>query len=162
MTNPIVDVDRLRALARARSAEITVRVENALTKITAEIEANDGIYPYNSGRLSQAEICRRAGISAATLRASRHKDTTRLRIEEWLKQVGRAMRQGRKTVRRVITERVDQLKRQSAQLQTACHLAHLESAELRSTVSKLNREIESLKSEIERLKTAGADGSAAG
>lgn len=54
-----------------------------LQMIEAEIDANCGLYPENHGRLNIAEICRRSGIQAVTLRNPRHKETKDI-VEAWL------------------------------------------------------------------------------
>jgi len=49
-----------------------------------EIKLNGGIYPENSGRLTQSEVCRRTGIAKITLPSPLHKDATRLEVDNWI------------------------------------------------------------------------------
>ncbi len=59
------------------------RLRQAMATIEAEIEAHGGSYPYNHGRLTQSELCRRADVKKATLQNPVHKDTTRVEIIQW-------------------------------------------------------------------------------
>jgi hypothetical protein len=68
--------------------------------IERDIEANDGLYPFNNGRLSIAEVCRRASIHKVTLQGSKHKSTTRVVIKEWLENLDKLTVVGAKNVRK--------------------------------------------------------------
>jgi len=59
------------------------RLRQAMRAIETEIETHHGIYPYNHGRLTQSELCRRADVKKATLQNPVHKDTTRVEIMAW-------------------------------------------------------------------------------
>lgn len=55
-----------------------------MAEIDRELDSNDGIYPKNKGRLTQAEVCRRAGIGEKTLQGKTHRTTTHLEVNKWL------------------------------------------------------------------------------
>lgn len=59
------------------------RLRQAMRAIEAEIEAHQGVYPYNHGRMTQSELCRRADVKKATLQNPVHKDSTRVEIMAW-------------------------------------------------------------------------------
>jgi DNA mismatch repair ATPase MutS len=90
-----------------RTANVVNKVRSALRAIELDIEANDGIYPYNGGRLTQAEVCRRAGIHKVTLHGPAHIETTRKSISEWLTATKRSLITGKRVVRKQVTERAD-------------------------------------------------------
>ncbi len=60
----------------------------AIATIREEIKGCDGLYPNNGGRLTAAEVCRRAGIKSVTLHGEKHKHTTRVLVEEFLTATG--------------------------------------------------------------------------
>jgi hypothetical protein len=71
--------------------------------IERDIEANDGLYPFNNGRLSIAEVCRRASIHKVTLQGAKHKSTTRVIIKEWLENLDKLTVVGAASVRKRVT-----------------------------------------------------------
>jgi len=75
-----------------------------------EIVDADGVYPYNSGRLSVAEVCRRAGVHQVTLQSSVHKGRTRLTVLAWLERMKTSMPRGAKAVRKRVDGRATQWK----------------------------------------------------
>lgn len=56
----------LIAFAKKRTQAVVTKLRASMKTIEAEIDAHEGIYPLNGGKLSQAELCRRAGISNVT------------------------------------------------------------------------------------------------
>lgn len=66
-----------------RTAAALQRLRQAMATIEAEIEAQGGHYPYNHGRMTQSELCRRADVKKATLQNPVHKDTTRVEVMDW-------------------------------------------------------------------------------
>ncbi len=97
--------------AKDRTGAISVRVRDALKSMETDIERHQGLYPYNAGRLTQSEVCRRAGISKQTLQNQTHRNTTRLLIDEWLDTVRRRTITGSHVVRRAVTDRVEAWKK---------------------------------------------------
>lgn len=67
-----------------RTQAMLQRLRNAMRDIEAEIATHHGIYPYNHGRVTQSELCRRADVKKATLQTPLHKDTTRVEVMAWL------------------------------------------------------------------------------
>jgi hypothetical protein len=97
----------LLAFAKGRSAEVVRRLKKAMTEIELEIEANDRIYPYNGGRVTQAEVCRRAGIRNTTLQGDVHKSSTKADVDAFVARIRVFAITGSKTVRRNVTDRAN-------------------------------------------------------
>jgi len=45
-----------------RTEAALARLRKAMADIEADIAAHQGIYPYNHGRVTQSELCRRADV----------------------------------------------------------------------------------------------------
>ena len=75
------------------------RLRQAMTTIEAEIKAHGGSYPYNHGRLTQSELCRRADVKKATLQNPVHKDTTRVEVMSWCDAINARLIQARDMAR---------------------------------------------------------------
>jgi hypothetical protein len=100
----------LIAHAKSRSDDVTVKLHKAMATIEIELGVNDGIYPFNKGRLSMAEVCRRAGIHKITLQGEVHRLTNRLIVKEWLDELEKQLVKGSKSVRRRVTSKIDDWK----------------------------------------------------
>lgn len=96
--------------AHESSDKTLKKLQAAMKAIELDIEQNEGIYPLHGGRLSVAEVCRRAGVHKVTLHGDAHKDTTKPMVSSWLNRVKAKLITGRKTVRRTVTERADNWK----------------------------------------------------
>lgn len=75
------------------------RLRQAMATIEAEIEAHGGHYPYNHGRMTQSELCRRADVKKATLQNPVHKDSTRVEVIEWCDAINARLSQARDLAR---------------------------------------------------------------
>jgi hypothetical protein len=65
-------------LTNPRTQAMLHRLHTAMKAIEAEIDSHNGIYPFNHGRVTQSELCRRADVKKATLQtrvATRHRIT---------------------------------------------------------------------------------------
>lgn len=102
--------EALAKAGRARTDRVVRLIDTAMATIEREVADSDGIYPYNSGRLSVAEVCRRAGVHQVTLQSATHKGTTRITVLTWLDSMKHAMVKGAKTIRREVHRRATQWK----------------------------------------------------
>ena len=93
----------------ARTAAALARLHKAMRDIEAEIAAHHGVYPFNHGRVTQSELCRRADVKKATLQNPLHKDTTRVGILRWLDALSVQQAQTRDSTRERVTEVADGL-----------------------------------------------------
>ncbi|MBB3835273.1 chromosome segregation ATPase [Xanthomonas arboricola] len=137
--------------AKARTERVVTVLRKAMSQIELEIEQSDGIYPYNAGRLSQAELCRRAGVANVTLQNPSHKTSTLVEVNKWLKLVRAKMVSGRKSVRRALTDRVENIKQDFQQLATNYNISRLEVADLNLELVLVKAELKEAKQLINEL-----------
>ena len=114
----------------ARTEAALARLHKAMRDIEAEIAAHQGIYPFNHGRVTQSELCRRADVKKATLQNPLHKDTTRVEIMGWLEGVSAQLAQTRDGTRERVTEVADGLAAEVQRLTQALQLAEQRIAQL--------------------------------
>jgi hypothetical protein len=126
--------------------------------IEREIEEADGIYPLNGGRLSIAEVCRRAGVSRATLEGPIHKKTTRVEVKNWLGILNSKRTMGAKRVRSLLTDRALRLKERCKRLEDQTHLYHLHMVTLEKKLEDAHAKVLCLEEEILRLQTTLSEG----
>jgi len=143
--------------AKGRTKAIHAAIRNTQAIIAREIEQHDGLYPYNGGRLSEAEFCRRASISQITLLGEIHKKSTKVALNFWLKNITSQIHQGKRSIRKAVTQRVESWKQRHDQVANQYHLAELEMIGLRQRVSELEKisqehekTIKSLQSKLNR------------
>ena len=103
---PITVTDK----GNARTEAALKRLQQAMAEIEADIVANQGIYPFNHGRVTQSELCRRADVKKATLQNPLHKDTTRVDILAWLDGLSAQLAHSRDASRERVTAVADSLK----------------------------------------------------
>ena len=146
--------ERMHRLNKARTKSVVVIVRTTMATIERECDENGGMYVRSRGRLSQAEFCRRAGISISTLQGEHHRNTTRLEVNAWLADLRTRLKTGRKAVRAEVTDRIAPLKDHIAKLVAECTKAQLENASLRSVNARLR---EALARANELLKSSNLD-----
>lgn len=142
---------RLSDHAHLRSDRVVAALRRAMGIIEAEIEANEGLYPYNSGRLSQAELCRRAGVANVTLQNPSHKTTTLVEVNKWLARVRAKIVAGQKSVRKTVTDRVDQWKHEYKKVATHYNVSRLEVADLKGRLKDANAALAEAKAHTKAL-----------
>jgi hypothetical protein len=64
---------QLLAASKARTTDVIAKVREAMKQMELDIQNSEGIYPFNGGRITVAEVCRRAKISNMTLQAPSHR-----------------------------------------------------------------------------------------
>lgn len=95
------------AHSHPRTEAVLQRLRQAMAQIDAEIDAHDGSYPYNHGRMTQSELCRRADVKKATLQNPVHKDTTRVEVMNWCDAVNARLAQTRDAARLLVAGSAD-------------------------------------------------------
>ena len=127
--------------ANPRTEAALARLRKAMAEIEADIASHQGVYPFNHGRVTQSELCRRADVKKATLQTPLHKDTTRVQILAWLDSVTAGLTVTRDATRDKVTAAADTLAaevhRLEAELQAA--LLQLGLAEQRMEVLEMER-----------------------
>jgi chromosome segregation ATPase len=129
----------------ARTEAALQRLDKAMREVEADIEANHGVYPFNHGRVTQSELCRRADVKKATLQNPVHKDTTRVDIMAWLDQLAARLSQTRDGTRERVTVVADHLAAQVQQL-TLAHQA------VQEQLALAEERIAQLQDELSRLR----------
>jgi hypothetical protein len=109
------------------------------------IKENDGIYPRNGGRLSQAEICRLAGINPTLLGQPAHKHTTRSELNSWLRSVANEAVKGKRRVRSDVTARISSWKAMYDDVLNSFSIVKLEMLALKNELAARDAEIAALK-----------------
>lgn len=127
--------------AAEKRENLIERLHQAMRMIEKEVEENEGIYPLNKGRITQAELCRRAHITQPALQSPTHKATTLKEINEWLTQVKTSALQGKKTIRKHVLQRVDASKEIIRELrQRYC--------EAEAEIENLQRRVQALEAQL--------------
>lgn len=124
----------------ARTEAALQRLHTAMRDIEAEIAANHGVYPFNYGRVTQSELCRRADVKKATLQNPVHKDTTRVDIMAWLDKLSARLAQTRDGTRERVTAVADTLATELERLTLAHQAAQQQLAEAKKRIAQLQEE----------------------
>jgi hypothetical protein len=155
-------IDFLKQHAARAHREVRQRIRKAIKQIEADAEVNNGLYPFNKARVTAAEVLRRAGVSAAVLQGTAHKQTTRTEVNQFVGEMSRRVTLGHKHVRRTVTNRADEWKTLYHELQNGWVLAELEYisraeelAALHEQHSLLERELNAARAKIAILEKAG-------
>ncbi len=121
-----------------KKREATIRkLTDAMKAIEIDIQANDNLYPFNGGAVTQAEVCRRAGVSKTLLQAPSHKVSTKIMVDKWVADLNERLITGRKNIRRAVTARVDDWKQQHEYLRNSYHIDMLKLEEAEARVRAL-------------------------
>jgi hypothetical protein len=100
------------------------------------IEANDGLYPLNGGRVTVGEVLLRAKKSQGYLRKTKDQpELAELRsdVDAFVDRVAKAFARGAKSVRKLVTERADEAQEGVRKIRQAWVEAELEHNETRIT-----------------------------
>lgn len=148
---------QLLAASKERTTKVIAKVREAMKEMELDIQSSEGIYPFNGGRITVAEVCRRAKISNMTLQAPAHRESTKVMVEEWIKKLTLRLTTGAKIVRRAVTDRAEEWKRVHDEIATAYHIDHLTlvnvTAELCEAQNRI-KELEALNATLlEQLQT---------
>ena len=140
---------QLLAASKERTTQVIAKVKGAMKEMELDIQNSEGIYPFNGGRITAAEVCRRAKISHMTLQAPAHRDSTKVVVEEWIKRMTVRLTTGAKIVRRAVTDRAEEWKRVHDEIATAYHIDHL-------TLVNIRAELEDAKNRVAELEEVNA------
>ena len=149
----------LLASAKQRTSDVIKKLKKTMTAIELDLQSHEGIYPFNKGRLTQAEVCRRAGISKMTLQGDSHKTSTKVEVDEWLSSVKVKAIQGNRNMRRAVTDRADQWKSELEALAQQFHETKLQMIVLSDELETIKKERDAAIIEIKKLlKTSKSPG----
>lgn len=133
---PTPDPDK----SHPRTEAALARLQQAMRDIEAEIRGNHGIYPFNYGRVTQSELCRRADVKKATLQNPGHKDTTRVDIMRWLDELNAGLTQTRESTRERVTAVADHLSDDVTRLTLANQVLQTQLAQVQQQLAHLAQE----------------------
>ena len=136
-----------RKAAAAKVDNTHARIETAKRAIEKDIERNDGIYPHATGKVTAAEVLRRAGLDTALLQKDRHRNL-RIEVNAWVKSVHVRLRRGAKVIRKAVTERVDAARSEADEIRQRWTEAELVYNERGHQLAKLMEENALLKARI--------------
>lgn len=140
-----------RRVSARRKATTRERCEAAMRNIQADVEANKGIYPLNDGRITMQEVLRRADLSSAALEKPHHRDF-KGEVTDWVAGANRRIARGARTIRKVVTERVDDANAEIKAIRQAWTEAELEYVDGRGELAKLTTEKAALMREVQQLR----------
>jgi len=141
----------LEAHAKARTAKVVVKLHSAMAQIELDIEKNDGLYPYNAGKLNRVETCRRAGILTSVLGGAAHKETTLIMLHQWLADIRARIAVGKKAVRKVVTQRADNWRERALGAEHFSNLYHLQMVTLQNKLQEAQARADELEAENLKL-----------
>ncbi len=122
-----------------RTQAMLQRLHQAMHDIEAEIATHQGVYPYNHGRVTQSELCRRADVKKATLQTPLHKDTTRVEVMAWLDRLSLQLAETRDAARERVTAVADDLAQELQRMQRELAQAQARIAELVAENTRLRQ-----------------------
>ena len=124
------------------------RLRKAMRNIEAEVVESKGIYPFNYGRVTQSELCRRADVKKATLQNPVHKETTRVEIMGWLDELNSRLTQTRDGTRERVTAVADNLVAEVERLTQANQDVHKRLDDAQQYIEQLQQENELLRNRL--------------
>jgi cob(I)alamin adenosyltransferase len=155
MTSLLLTPEPATDKPNARTAAALDRLRKAMREIEAEVLANQGIYPFNHGRVTQSELCRRADVKKATLQNPVHKDTTRVEIMGWLDTLASQLTHTRDSTRERVTEVTENLAAEVARLTQRCQHADEQLAQAKQRLEQLAQENALLRHQLDLARHAG-------
>jgi len=96
--------------SKKRTTDVVNLLRKAMRDIEKEIHEHNGIYPFNGGRLSIAEVCRRAGVHKITLHGKTHRSSTKPEIIKWLQEIQTFQVSGKQNIKKSITSATNEWK----------------------------------------------------
>jgi hypothetical protein len=142
------EVPWLKKDSDSRLLATVSKVTDAMKAMELDIQRNDNIYPFNGGTVSQAEVCRRAGIKNALLQGAAHKTTTKVAVDKWVKDINAALITGRKNVRKAVTERADNWKEEHGKVTTSYRIDMLRLEMAQTRIAELTAENAALREQL--------------
>ncbi len=140
-----------RAVAARRKASTLDRCKEAMSAIEHDVTANDGVYPFNGGRITVQEVLRRANLSAAALEKAHHR-SLKAAVSDWAALSSKRIAGSSKTIRRIVTQRVSDANSQVRQIQQRWAEAELAYVDAQNEIARLSRENAGLRHELDVLR----------
>ena len=119
-----------------------------MKEMELDIQRNDNIYPFNGGTVNQAEVCRRAGIKNKLLQGDAHKTTTKKIVDDWVKEIKKALITGKTNVRKAVTERAENWKEEHKKVTTSYQIDMLKLEMAEKRIAELTAENAALREQL--------------
>ncbi|MGA4196571.1 hypothetical protein ACI2VG_05740 [Ralstonia nicotianae] len=146
--------ERMRAAALARhnsnALQTHERVRAVMKAIQQEMAANQGIYPYNKGAVSLAEVARRAGIHPFTFHKERYVQLAQ-EVKAWLENLKGSAVVGRVRVRKELATRVQEWKQLYEDLLEEHRTSETDLAHAEAMLKELQADNEKLRQRLAHL-----------
>lgn len=137
-----------------RTAQMKLRVRQAMKDIRSDMQKNGGIYPHNGGAVSMAELARRADIDESTFyKKEPANEALKKRAATWLKGLKTKETVGRMRVRKTLAERSEGWKTKYEALEQRHIRTELELQSQEAEAEKLRAQNGAL---LEQVRAAGA------
>lgn len=136
----------------SRSVDVELSIERAMRVMERDIEVNDGVYPYSGGRLTSAEVLRRAGLDRAILQKPRHHEL-RATVNNWVARSQKRIVQGSKSIRKTVSGRLDETKTEIARIRQSWAEAELFYIDQHRQIDELQRRCRQLEQELHELRS---------
>lgn len=137
---------------KKRTEGVKSRLNAAYQAIEVELAKNEGLYPFNGGRLSEAEVCRRADVSPVTLLNKRHAKTRKV-LKDWLAAIHGTSVVGSAAVRRQVTKRVEDWKAAFHLVANQFHLYKIEEIRKNEELAEKMKKILELEATVAELQS---------
>lgn len=145
-TTRIARAGALYADEKHRGSRTTL--QELMRAIELEIDGNDGIYPYNDGKLTVDELLRRAGKSAAYLQKKIPKiEALKKEVNEWIRRVKGQAAIGAPSVRKAVNERVNAAKQELTDLRQAYSESELLLTSVTAKLAEAAKKVDRLEQE---------------
>lgn len=144
--------------AKKRTELLLAKLSRAKAEIERRIDSNGGVYPFNKGRVTVAEVCRVAGVRKSVLQGPKHKKTTNVELLAWIEELKKKMTVGSDSVRRAVTQRADDWKQKYLDAAHHSNLYHLQMVSLSSKLAASEKKVKELEAEVVRLQVAVSGG----
>ncbi|WP_072790041.1 hypothetical protein [Duganella sacchari] len=142
--------DAAKRRGEARTAQVEIRVREAMREIEKEMGENGSIYPQNGGAISMNEVARRAKISLTTLFSPKQQALGR-QVKTWIDQLKENKITGRTRVRRAFQERADDWRKKFLDLQDVHRATELELQDSLAELEKCKRDADDLRTKNQLL-----------
>lgn len=143
--------DELTASEKKRTAAVKEKLDAAMIKIRAEVELAEMIYPKNKGRLTQAEVCRRAGLRNGVLQGDSHKTTTKVKVDEFVAEINGLLLGTGVSAKRIITSRADEWKDRHEKIARAYNIDQLRLEAALKKIKQLESDYAALRAQFDKL-----------
>lgn len=150
--------DGAKLRGEARSAQVSVKVHDAMGAIQREMKENEGVYPKNGGAVSMNEVARRAQISETTLFSPKQKALGQ-EVKAWVESLKKKEVVGRMRVRRTFYERAEDWRKKFLDAQDAHIATELELQDTKVLLEEAQEESAKLRAEntslVEQIRLGG-------